>query len=99
MGHLEDLSVVSNDTEMVILFNNDKVTLPMEAEHQTWKDNDVYNKVEHTEQTAILVRWVVTVVPIAWLVARGFEENTEGLRKDSPTCSKGAVRLLLPFAS
>ena len=38
------------------------------------------------------------IVTIARSVARGFEENTEGLWKDSPTCSKGAVRLP-PFVS
>ena len=80
MGHLYGLSVFSNDTERVILFNNDKVTLPKEEEHQTWKDNDVYNEVQHTGQKAILVRWVVTemikdgkIVTIARLVARGLE--------------------------
>ena len=35
----------------------------------------------------------------ARLVARGFEEDTDSLRKDSPTCSKEAVRLLITIAS
>ena len=35
----------------------------------------------------------------ARLVVRGFEENTADLRKDSPTCSKEAMRLALAFAS
>ena len=54
----------------------------------------------------ITVRWVVTekekegkTITKARLVARGFEENTESLRKDSPTCSKETVRILLSLAS
>ena len=46
----------------------------------------IYTEVEHTGQTAILVRWVVTekvkdgkLFTIARLVAHGFEENTECL--------------------
>ena len=35
----------------------------------------------------------------ARLVARGFEENTENLKKNSPTCDKESVRLLLALAS
>jgi hypothetical protein len=35
----------------------------------------------------------------ARLVARGFQENAEGIRTDSPTCSKYALRLVLVTAA
>ena len=62
--------------------------------------------VEDLGQKCISVRWVVTekvkggqVVTKARLVARGFEENTSNLQKDSPTCSREAVRILISIAS
>ncbi|KAK3873855.1 hypothetical protein Pcinc_021147 [Petrolisthes cinctipes] len=68
--------------------------------------NNVYEEVDDVGQNALTVRWVVTEklrngqsIVKARLVARGFEEKTEDLRKDSPTCSKEAVRLALSFAS
>lgn len=52
-------------------------------------------------QNAISVRWVMTEKLVhkkpcvkARLVARGFEEDME-FQKDSPTCSKEAVRIVL----
>ena len=77
-----------------------------ECEIENWQQNCVYEEVENIGQEAITVRWVVTrkikngkSIIKARLVARGFEENTTDLRKDSPTCSKEAVRLALSFAS
>ena len=51
------------------------------------------------------MRWVITekfknreAVTKARLVARGFEEHSLFLRKDSPTCCRETVRLVLAIA-
>ena len=57
-------------------------------------------------QQGISVHWVVTeklkggeMVTKARLVARGFEEDSSGSRKDTLTCAKETVRIVLPNAS
>ena len=103
---LNDLSAIPDETEMIILFNSNAVSVAKEKEIQNWKENDVFEEVEDRRQKAITVRWVITekvkygqIVTKARLVARGFEENTENLRKDSPTCSREAIRILIAIAS
>ena len=71
-------------------------------ELQKWKDMDVYTEVDNDGQNYITTRWVCTeklkggkMVQKARLVARGFEEDASQLRKDSPTCSKESLRMLL----
>ena len=71
-----------------------------------WIENKVFEEVEDVGQKSISVRWVLTEKPKndemvvkARLVARGFEENTEDIRTDSPTCSKEAIRMLIALAS
>lgn len=98
--------VVDDDTELLVLFSSDDVSNAKESEITNWRNNNVYDEVDDSGQDAISVRWVVTEklkggTPIvkARLVARGFEEDTAELRKDSPTCSKEAVRMVLAFAS
>lgn len=98
--------VVNDDTEMMVLFNSEEVLCAKEKEIKNWQDNDVYEEVEDVGQVAFSVRWVVTekvkggqTVVKARLVARGFEEDTCEIRKDSPTCSKEAVRLTLALAA
>ena len=98
--------VIDDDMEMLILFNSEDVLCAKDNEITNWQNNNVYEEVEDVGQDAISVRWVVTEKmksgrPIvkARLVARGFEEDTVSLRKDSPTCSKEAVRLALSLAS
>lgn len=51
-------------------------------------------------------RWVLTrkfkggkVVYKARLVARGFEENSQSLKTDSPTCAKESLRITLALIS
>ena len=59
------------------------------------------NEVPYTKQKCISVRWICSlketdtgVQPKARLVARGFEESTGNLQKDSPTCSKDDINHL-----
>ena len=103
---LNDLSAIPDETEMIILFNSNAVSVAKEKEIQNWKENDVFEEVEDRRQKAITVRWVITekvkygqIITKARLVARGFEENTENLRKDSPTCSREAIMILIAIAS
>ncbi|XP_057314680.1 uncharacterized protein LOC130655883 [Hydractinia symbiolongicarpus] len=65
-------------------------------------DEKVYENVENHGQKALSVRWVVTEKILngkkkmkARLVARGFEEIDNDILKDSPTCSKESLRLIL----
>ena len=66
----------------------------------------MFEEVDYEGQPLISTRWVITekvkndeVITKARLVARGFEEDTLALRKDSPTCSREAVRITLAMAS
>lgn len=75
--------IVSEDTEMMILFNSEEVMCAKENEIQNWRDNMVYEVVEDVGQECLSVRWVVTekvkggrTFVKARLVARGFEEDT-----------------------
>jgi len=90
---------------MVLLFNSDDVQAAKESEMNNWRINEVYDKVENMGHEVISVRCVVTEKMNNWnnlikarLVARGFEEDTGSLRKDSPTCSKESVRLAIAIA-
>ena len=67
-----------------------------------WKANKGYEPVSFTGQKCISTRWVLTDKIIgeerrvkARLIARGFEEKNEELMKDSPTCAKESLRLIL----
>ena len=78
-------------------FEDAKVT-----ELNNWKDLKVYNEVNDNYQPAISVRWVLTKkikngeeVKKARLVARGYEENGNNIRKESPTCYKESLRIAI----
>ena len=97
--------VTEEDENMLILFSSDVITEAKEKEVANWVQNEVYEEVEFCDQELLSVRWVVSEKvkngqPLlkARLVVRGFEEYTEGMRKDSPTCSKESVRLCLAIA-
>lgn len=101
-----DLQVMEDNVEMMVLFNSEEVLCAKKKEIKSWQENDVYEEVDDVGQDTLSVRWVVTEknkdkqsVIKARLVARGFEEDTMEFRKDSPTCSKEAVRLALTIAA
>ena len=74
----------------------------MFKELEKWRDYDVYDEVEDIGQKLISVRWVYTEKDgksKARLVARGFEDNEVNARKDSPTCSKMNLRLIIAIAA
>ena len=80
------------------------VNTAKEKEMLNWKEIEVFSEVENTGQKTISLRWVVTEklssdnkpVVKARLVARGFEESMlEEQRRDSPTCTKDSLRMVL----
>ena len=100
------IEVVQDEVELVVLFNSDVVTEAKRSEIEMWDKNGVYEEVDNVGQDTISVRWVITEkikegkpVVKARLVARGFEEHDQDMRKDSPTCSREAVRLTLALSA
>ena len=95
----------SNEQAVTVLLTNSpkmydqRVVDAKEAELQKLKDRKVYNEVPDRGQATVSVRWVVTEKSDGTvkcrLVGRGYEENTESIRTDSPTCSRDTLRVLV----
>ena len=105
MENIQDLQMIPNESSLIILFCSYEVNKAKEKEVQKWRDNNVFEEVEDVGQHTISVRRVITEKIIenkeatnARLVARGFEEETEKLKKDSPTCSRESVNFVIFFA-
>ena len=63
---------------------------------------NVFQEVENTGQALMSTRWICTekikggaLTCKARLVARGFEEDSTMLKKESPTCGKDSLRIML----
>ena len=102
MDTVADLKIIPESEERVVMFSSNEACLAKDKEMDNWLDNDVFEEVDDIGQERISSRWVVTekvkcgeTVTKARLVARGFEEDTMCIRKDSPTCSKESVRIVL----
>lgn len=74
-------------------------------ELESWKNFEVFEEVKNEGQKFITVQWVVTQKfhddgrsVKARLVARGFQEPNEHIKKDSPTTTRESVRVLLCMA-
>ena len=74
-------------------------------ELESWRENGVYTEVDDNDQYCVSFKWVVKPKVIeglssvkARLVLRGFEEE-KNFRKDSPTCMRESVRLMLMIMS
>ena len=70
-------------------------------ELQKFRDFDTYEEVADEGQPTVSTRWVITEKEgkvKARLVAIGFEEKNL-IQRDSPTASKGAMRILLTIAA
>ena len=75
-----------------------------QKELQNWKDNKVYKEIDRDKaQSKILeTTWVCNVKdnqPKARLVVRGYQEDTSEISKESPTCNKESVRILMLIVS
>ena len=75
------------------------------AELNQWITHMVYTEVKDKGQRCISTRWVCTEketagekVYKARLVVSGFEDDLCGARKDSPTCCKGNLRVVIDVA-
>ena len=106
MKNIKDLTLISDDLPMIILFNNTSVRKAKLKEIDNWLIHDVFEEVENEGQHTISVRWVITERLLkgdldikARLVARGFEEDTSHLNKEAPTCGTDIVRLTVTMAS
>ena len=103
---IKDLEVIEDDVELLVFFNSEKIREAKDKEIENWRANDVFEEMDYTGQELISSRWVVTEklkdgekIVKARLVARGFEEDTAELLKNSPTCSKESVRIQLAVAA
>ena len=86
-------------------FNQDIVDAK-EKELSNLLNNDVYEVVNYSGQETVSTRWVFTekvvdeeIIVKARMVARGFEENLNEIRTDSPTCNKHSLRFVMVSAS
>nr|XP_039264060.1 uncharacterized protein LOC120339893 [Styela clava] len=76
-------------------------------ELQSWQENDVFDECANEGQKCISVKWVCSlkntdkgILPKARLVARGFEDpDIDNVEKDSPTCSKDALRTVIAITA
>ena len=73
-----------------------------QQELENWKSNNLYIEVAKSDQPLLNCRWVCSIkniddkqIPKAYLVVKGFEEQTSDILKDSSTCSKEGLRFVL----
>ena len=106
LEQLINLKEIDESCEMIILFTNEEVNTAKRRELDMWEKHEVFEEVEDNGQRSISTRWIITEkikneqsVIKARLVARGYEEDTEMLQTDSPTCSREAIRMLIATAS
>ena len=100
---VSEMRELLEDEEIMITVSDEKTMDAKRKEIENWEKNAVYEEVEWQGQPIISTRWVVTekrakdrTTVKARLVARGFEEETDGtIITESPTCSKEALRLAL----
>ena len=105
MENIQDLQTIPDTIPLIIGFNNSEVAMAKDREVEKWRENNVFEEVKDNGQPTISVRWVITekvdngkANTNARLVARGFEEDTSRLEKDSPTCSRETVTFVVFFA-
>jgi len=110
LSQLSDLEIAEpedeNSDESVLLTNEVDFNEAKSVELDSWKKNKVYIEVEDVGQKCISTRWVCSlkstpdgIIPKARLVARGFEEFTANIQKDSPTCAHESLRLIIAITA
>ena len=104
-NEIDELHGNDDDEEEVLLIKYDskspKVKEAMDKEIGNLINNDVFDTVPYDNQQTVSSKWILTEkfkdgnkVIKARLVARGFEEDSSNLIKDSPTCSRESLRLV-----
>ena len=107
-GHVDfdkvnDIVINETNTEEIFIVDNSCFQKAKLNELNNWKTNNVYEEMPYNNQKLIHVKWVCTMKDVdnqqilkARLVVKGFEEpSKDEILKDSPTCSKETLRVLL----
>ena len=108
---VNDWRPICNTEENVLLLNPDEqlhqaVIDAKMKELNNLKEHNVYEEVPKTgREQYISTRWIVTEkiadgkkITKARVVARGFEEDSTAMVKDSPTCTKESLRMVFTVA-
>ena len=87
-------------------FEDAQVLAAKLAELQSWEDRGVSEPVKSQNQKVVSTRWVITEkekrgqrICKTRLVARGFEEEGDTLKTDSPTCASEGMKVVLTVNS
>jgi hypothetical protein len=99
---VEDVLVLNADQELEQAVVNAKA-----KEIENLKQYNVYEEVQRMKNmSCVSSRWILTEKYIdgqktikARLVARGFEEDSSNMTKDSPTCTKESLRIVFTVAA
>ena len=104
MPNIENVLILSDDEK----FDQSVIDAKLK-ELDNLKEHDVFEEINVKETNCsnpISTRWVVSEkyvdgeqVTKARLVARGFEEDSSKMIKDSPTCTKESLRLVFTVAA
>ena len=100
---VEEWKVVQTEEVLISeVYNIDEVLESKFAEIDKWKEYAVFEEVDNIGQKSISTRWVCSEKDgkiKSRLVARGYEDEEQKERVDSPTCSKSNLRLVIAIAS
>ena len=103
-----------NDNIENALFSREACCKVKDLEHeakiqeiQNLIDHEVFDEVDFKESSELIhTRWVMTdkvkegcVTKKARLVVKGFQEDSEQIRKDSPTCLKESLRIVAAISA
>ena len=95
--HKVDYLELFDSTEEIFQVEDECFQTAKQTELSSWKQY-VYTEVPYTGQKLMSLKWVCSFKNIdnkARLVAKGFEIiYSEEMLKDSPTCSKEALRII-----
>ena len=108
--HVNAWSELPYPEQALILTKNQEVSQDVvdakNVELENMIRNDVFEAVPYTNQTTVSSRWIITEKfkegkrkIKARLVARGFEEDSSEMKKDSPTCNRECLKLTFVVAS
>ena len=96
----------NNDTGEVQMIDESYFDNAKLEELNNWKSHKVYEEIPKTNQKLLHCRWVCTTkqieqnqVPKARSLVKGFEEQTTEILKDSLTCSKEGLCLILSIVA
>ena len=107
MSRVKDLELIEprtvpEDDDSVLIVEDTDLKQAKITELESWKNNNVFIEVPYEGQKLISTRWVCSmkstpagIIPKARLVARGFEEHSDSIQKDSPTCGHDSLRVIL----